>query len=1452
MHPERWLKIEAVFQTAIDLPHNEREAFLSKECVGDDSLRSEVEKLLASSDSADNFIESPVWTDSNFLNTNAKKDISDSLDKEFDHDGRDNFLGKKIGAYRLTQEIGRGGMGAVYLAERADGEFFQRVAIKLIKRGMDSDFIVRRFRHERQILASFEHPFIARLLDGGSTSDNVPYFVMEYIEGDSLYNYCDTKRLGLRDRLKLFQKVCSAIEYAHDKQIIHRDIKPSNILINQSGSPKLLDFGIAKILDPDLIHESINPTASMLRMMTPDYASPEQVQGIEVTPSSDIYSLGILLYELLTGHRPYNFTGRALHEVSRVICEMMPELPSRIITNSDNLLPKYAESPSRFLDVRGTNQKQLSLELAKDLDDIIMKAISKDPADRYPSVKEFSRDITRHLTGARIDAPHFSTQKRREPDPFLRLPENSKALAVLPLKFMNLASTGDTDDRFLGLGLADALITRLSKVRRFVVRPTSSIVSFGDDMIDPIRAGRELSVDYILDGNIKKANDRLRVTIQLLSVADNAAVWATSIDETLSDFLTLEDTLANKVIEVLLPQLTGSELAEFAKRGTDVPEAFEHYLRGRYHFNNFTEEGFAKAFVSFHSAIAADPNYAYAYSGIADYYNWLGIVGVLPPQDCFLPAIEAASKAVELDENLSEAHASLGFSLHAGNYDWARAEHHLRRAIELNPSNANAYAWYSIVLFTEGRFNEGLDFARRAIDLDPLTPFNHHNVGWGLYYARRYDEAIEQYRRVIADFPTYSFGYYGLSKIHRIQGDTEIAIAENDKAKEFMDNSMFSLLSEAECYAADGQLDIANEKIDNLRTLAKERYVSPYQLSLVYCYLKDKEKALQCLEEAVEIKEAWLNWMGAEPAFDIVRDDPRFTEILERTGYETFFIHSDPATGMIRERTADADEPVDGRRPAELHDLTTLVIQDGEKTDDDIALGHKPRRSDATKYAAAGIAVVLLAAIVAGGYFLLNRNSAAPATQRTLVPATLQNQSIVILPFTSSDASNRNLGIGLADALTSKLGYITSLQILSASTGRSVAQGENAEIGAEIGVSFVVRGELSKSPDGTSLSAEMVNTASNEVLWSETFTAADGDLFGLQTKLAEKVWSSLGIEPRPLERQQVEKSHTRSIGAYELYLIGRYQMTNRTAAELRKAITTFSASLKEDAEFAPAYVGLADAYALLNLYDIEPPQNAYQLANEYASRALEIDDDLAEARATLAYIKFYSARDRKGAELDFRRAIQVNPSYAQAHHWFALVLIAMNRDVEALSEAQIAQRLDPRSLAVKSATGMAYFFGGRFPEAVAECDKALAIDQSFIPALKVKRWAYAATGDYEAAAAVFERELLYSGGNADDPGWQVIEAQIVPNDGQQKKRLAELKAAAASPVVAANPFAFAYEIAIAFNNLGNRDNAFEYLEKAEAVRSHGFNFLVVDPRLANLHNDPRFSRLVRKLNPQQD
>jgi serine/threonine protein kinase/tetratricopeptide (TPR) repeat protein len=1440
MTPERWRQIEDLFQAAADMPAADREAYVSIHAGEDATLKAEVEKLLSSLDDADEFIESPIWTDSNFLNTSAKRELSKSLDAE--KNGHDDFLGQRIGVYRLTRQIGRGGMGAVYQAERADGEFQQTVAIKLIKRGMDTDFIVRRFRHERQILASFEHPFIARLLDGGTTPDGVPYFVMEYIEGETLYNYCDGKRLPLRDRLKLFQKVCSAIEYAHERQIIHRDIKPSNILINRSGSPKLLDFGIAKILDPDLIHESLNPTGSMLRMMTPDYASPEQVRGRDVTTVSDVYSLGVLLYELVTGHRPYNFAGRALHEVSRVVCEEMPRTPSDILDARQNLLSHYGGKEESSFEARSTTKAELAGELGKGLDNIIMKSLAKEASARYRTVKEFSKDISRFLSGSSVEAPRFKPPKGSTLAELPRPSEQSKAIAILPFKFLNLGSAEDTDDRFLGLGLADALITRLSKIRKFLVRPTSSILAFSDTLSDPIKAGHALNVDYIIDGNIKKANDRLRVTIQLLDVKTNAAIWATSIDEKLADVLTLEDTLSNKVIEALLPQLTGSELAEFAKRGTDVPEAFEQYLRGRYYFNSFTEEGLAKAFVAFHSAITADPEYALAYTGLADYYSWLGIIGVLPPQECFLPAIEAAKKAVELDQELSEAHATLGFVLHAGAFDWASAERHLKRAIELNPGNGVAFVWYSIVLYTEGRFEEGLELARRGLDLDPLTPFNHHNIGWGLYYAGRYEEAAEQYRKVIQTFPDYSFGHLGLSKVNRKIGKTKEALEQVKLGNHLMDNSLFSRLAVAETYAADGQTEIARGQLDEILKLADNRYVSPYQIALVYAVLGDKENAIKYLQQGVSVKEAWLNWMGVDPVFDPYRSDDRFELILEQTGYRPLFSSfAKSSTELFRDKSTDPTAEQAGRP---VHDLTTLMIDDGHHTADGTTGAH--RVSDRRKTLLAVAAAVLMFAVLGTGYYFYF----GPGSQRMVLrPISFQNPALVVLPFTAANPANESLGTGLTDSLAQRLGNLKALTVISANTGRSVRHEPIENIAIELKVTFVLRGTIDKTSSGTVIEAELVNAPANAVLWKENFASNEGDYFTLQTRIAEKIWTTLGINPLPLERQQVEKSYTRDFAAYENYLLARSEMTNRSPAGLRRAITLFAEAVALDGQFAPAYVGLADAYSLLNLYDITPPQGAYAKALEYANQALALDPDLAEAHASLAYIKFYHQRDRSGSELEFRRAIQMNPSYAQAHHWFALVLTAMSKPVDALSEIETAERLDPRSPSIKAAASIVHFFSQEYDQALAAADRALAIQPGFVPALKVKRWIYAVRGDWAAAREAFEQERT-NGGDPNAAGWKILEAQLSPpDDASRREALKMLETAIADDTVRGNDFAYAFEIALAYLHLSDRERALDWLERSEKARTHSFNLIEPDPRLTSLQSTPRYQRLIEKLHP---
>ncbi len=386
---EQWPRVNELFDAAAELREPERTQFLEQECADDPALRVEVETLLAADEEAADFIEQPVGY----------------IPMELFAESGNEVAGQEFGAYRIIREIGRGGLGTVYLAERADKAFDKQVALKLVRRGLDTEDILRRFRHERQILAQLEHPNIARLLDAGSTDDGLPYFVMEYVQGATLSEFCDGQKLDTNERLQLFRKVCDAVSYAHQNLVVHRDLKPSNILVTEDGTPKLLDFGIAKLLTPE--EEAMTQTMPALRVMTPEYASPEQIKGGAITTSSDVYSLGVLLYELLTGQKPYRLTSRSVEEISRAVTDQEPTRPS------DN-------QPSEI-----SHQKSLR----GDLDNIILMALRKEPERRYATVERFSEDIRRHLEGLPVSARQATFRYRAEK--FVRRNKGAVAAALL-------------------------------------------------------------------------------------------------------------------------------------------------------------------------------------------------------------------------------------------------------------------------------------------------------------------------------------------------------------------------------------------------------------------------------------------------------------------------------------------------------------------------------------------------------------------------------------------------------------------------------------------------------------------------------------------------------------------------------------------------------------------------------------------------------------------------------------------------------------------------------------------------------------------------------------------------------------------------------------------------------------------------------------------------------------
>jgi serine/threonine protein kinase len=392
MDPERWRRIEEVFGAALDVAPEGRDALLAEACREDGALRREVEALLGSRDRAGAFMMTPAFDDGVALIRPATSAP---------------VAGDRIGPYEIVREIGRGGMGAVYLASRADDAYSRRVAIKVIARGAASRDIQRRFRNERQILASLDHPNIARLLDGGATADGRPYFVMEHVEGESLVDYCDRERLTIEERLRLFRKICGAVHHAHQNLVVHRDLKPSNILVTAEGEPKLLDFGIAKLLAVAPSDETLAETAPAARAMTPAYASPEQVRGAPVTTASDVYALGVILYNLLAGRHPYRFDTLSLHDVERVICERDPAKPSDVVTRVGEPTADGAAAeptPEAVGDARDVAPERLRRILSGDLDNIALMAMRKEPARRYASAADLSEDIRRYLEGLPVRA----------------------------------------------------------------------------------------------------------------------------------------------------------------------------------------------------------------------------------------------------------------------------------------------------------------------------------------------------------------------------------------------------------------------------------------------------------------------------------------------------------------------------------------------------------------------------------------------------------------------------------------------------------------------------------------------------------------------------------------------------------------------------------------------------------------------------------------------------------------------------------------------------------------------------------------------------------------------------------------------------------------------------------------------------------------------------------------
>jgi len=821
--PEKWDQVKELFALALERDPEERGDFLRQACAGDDSLRSEIESLLSSFDGASAFLEDCPAADLASVQSHA-------------------IGGRRVGAYRILREIGHGGMAVVYLGERDDQSYRKQVAIKMVKPGIDTEQILQRFRNERQTLAALDHSNIVKLLDGGSSEDGSPYLVMEFVEGLPIDQYCDLHQLSIDDRLRLFREVCSAVQYAHEKLVIHRDLKPGNILIAKGGVPRLLDFGIAKLLNPECVQTAL-VTRTDWRPMTPEYASPEQIRGQAVSTATDVYSLGVLLFELLTGHRPYRSAGRSLLEMERLVSETEPEKPSAVINRTEEKLShdgdtRTAITPESVSKQRGLQPAELQRRLRGDLDTIITKALRKEPVRRYTSVQEFSQDIERHLAGLPVTARRSTATYRA--GKVLRRHKESVAAVVTVLALVAAVGTWETNK------LSRHQIKGLTEADTIVLADFAN--STGDGVFDDtLKTGLSVSLrqspflNVLSDSKVASTLQRMtrpastkltpEVARELCQRASSKAYIAGSIGSLGSEYvLGLKavncqngDTLAEeqataaskeKALDVLgkaaskLRGELGESLATVQK--FDVPldqattsslEALRAFTLGR---KALEEKGVLAALPYDQRAIQLDPNFAMGYDSVGNDYNGLSQLG---------RASEYYTRAFQLREHTSERErltiAADYYSNVTGELD--KAAQTYQEEIESYPRGSAAYGNLSLVYAAQGQYEKAAEYQSRALRLKPDNAGSYSNLANDAIALQHFDETrqiIHEAQARKLDEPVLHYALYGLAFLAM----DSAAMAEQQQwfaSKPGYDNIGLAFASDTEAYA--GHLRKARE-----------------------------------------------------------------------------------------------------------------------------------------------------------------------------------------------------------------------------------------------------------------------------------------------------------------------------------------------------------------------------------------------------------------------------------------------------------------------------------------------------------------------------------------------------------------------------------------------------------------------------------------------------------------